>query len=175
MLRDGQRLEVRGAGPGDRMALRAFFDGLSPLSRYQRFFAGFPAIPDPLLEDFCRADDERHAGRSVRAAGRIIADGRLVLDDDDWAELAVVVSDDWHGRGIGRRLAGHLVHLALARGWRHLKADYLAENRRIAGLLRDTGFALAAAESRAGLRVARLAPSAAASGALAPSTAPAGR
>ena len=49
----------------------------------------------------------------------------------DRAECAIVVADDWQGRGLGTELMRSLGTAARARGIRSLEASSLAENRRI--------------------------------------------
>jgi len=49
----------------------------------------------------------------------------------DRADCAVVVADDWQGRGLGTELMRSLGTAARARGIRSLEASSLAENRRI--------------------------------------------
>jgi acetyltransferase len=49
----------------------------------------------------------------------------------DRAECAIVVADDWQGRGLGTELMRSLGSAARARGIRSLEASSLAENRRI--------------------------------------------
>jgi len=51
----------------------------------------------------------------------------------DRAECAIVVADDWQGRGLGTELMRSLGMAARARGIRSLEASSLAENRRIQG------------------------------------------
>lgn len=61
----------------------------------------------------------------------MIAVGRFVrlTDDPEAAEIAIVVADDWHGRGLGSLLGGHLVHAARNRGIKRFTATMASENR----------------------------------------------
>ena len=141
-LSDGTTVTLRDVDPADEDRLRAFFNRLSEQARYERFFHGAPAITEELLAYFLAADGRRHVGLIITApdGSSIIGDGRLVTTEPGEAEVALAVADAWQGRGIGRRLLRTL--LALAREHRivRVRADFLSENRRMMGLLRDAEF-----------------------------------
>ena len=50
-------------------------------------------------------------------------------------EVAFVVQDAWHGRGLGTILLDAVLRAAVARGVRQFRAFVLADNRRMLGLL----------------------------------------
>src|SRR5450755_3972559 len=100
LLRDGWTLRLQAPTPVDYDEIKAFYDGLSPESRYFRFH-GFGRT-----DTVARADAEasgvdrlaligRHDGRVVAAAGY---DG---LRELGVAEVAFAVADDDQRRGIG--------------------------------------------------------------------------
>ena len=62
------------------------------------------------------------------------------IDDSDRAECAIVVTDAWHGRGLGTELMRSLGIAARARGIRRWKAASLGENQRIHAWARRFGF-----------------------------------
>jgi acetyltransferase len=62
------------------------------------------------------------------------------IDDTDRAECAIVVTDAWHGRGIGTELMRSLVQAARANGIRTLEGTSLGENQRIHAWARRFGF-----------------------------------
>ena len=63
---------------------------------------------------------------------RIVGVSRYArMPGTDRAECAIVVADDWQGRGLGTELMRSLGTAARARGIRSLEASSLAENRRI--------------------------------------------
>ena len=51
------------------------------------------------------------------------------------AEIALVVQDEWQGRGLGRLLLGELLAAAQARGHQRFRAYVLADNVRMLHLL----------------------------------------
>jgi RimJ/RimL family protein N-acetyltransferase len=77
------------------------------------------------------SDDEE-----VIALGNVFPAGP---QEDDRAEIAVIVEDDWHGRGVGRLLMTRLVDVARRMGFRELVAYVLADNAPMFALLAATG------------------------------------
>ncbi len=143
-VRGGVSVTMRPARSGDYAGLRAFVDALSMESRYFRFLTG-----GRVADDTIRGFVHHRPGRDVavvvthRAAdGResIVANAEYVVNPDGVAELAVVVSDDWQGQGLGRRLIQRLQQLARAGRLHGMRGDVLSENRRMLAIMRDCGF-----------------------------------
>ena len=59
------------------------------------------------------------------------------------AEFAIVLSDDWQGRGVGTRLLASLLLAAKSHGVQRLAGMTLSENRGMLALGRKLGFRLA--------------------------------
>lgn len=100
-----------------------------------------------------RADAERmldldyHDRMAIGAFVPGGSDARLIgvsryarIDASDQAECAIVVADDWHGRGLGTELMRSLGRAALGRGIRTLMGESMAENQRILAWARRFGF-----------------------------------
>jgi acetyltransferase len=62
------------------------------------------------------------------------------VDARDEAECAIVVADDWHGRGLGTELMRSLGRAALGRAIKSLVGESMAENQRILAWARRFGF-----------------------------------
>ncbi len=76
------------------------------------------------------------------AGDRIVGVSRYArTPGSDSAECAIVVADDWQGRGIGSELMRSLAVAALSRGIRALEGTSLGENRRIRDWAKRFGFA----------------------------------
>jgi GNAT superfamily N-acetyltransferase len=58
--------------------------------------------------------------------------------DSESAEIALIVEDAWHGRGVGRVLTDRLIDVARRVGFARLVAYVLAENRGMLALLKAT-------------------------------------
>jgi acetyltransferase len=73
----------------------------------------------------------------------LLAVARLtrVLGTND-AEVAVLVSDQFHGRGLGKELLGRLVTVGADEKLSALKADILPDNRDVMRICEKLGFTL---------------------------------
>jgi GNAT superfamily N-acetyltransferase len=78
--------------------------------------------------------------READGAETIVANAEYVVNEEDVAELAVVVADAWQGQGLGRRLIQRLQQLAGSGQLRGMRGDVLSENRRMLAIMRDCGF-----------------------------------
>jgi GNAT superfamily N-acetyltransferase len=141
-LSGGIEVSVRSVESGDAPRLLRFFQDLSSQSRYLRFLSHLPALSTEVLDGLIKADGPDHLGLVVltRGEGAIVADARLARIATGEAEFALVVADGWQAKGIGRRLLAKIIDVARMSGYATLQADYLSENRRMIGLLRDAQF-----------------------------------
>jgi GNAT superfamily N-acetyltransferase len=57
-------------------------------------------------------------------------------------EFAIVVADDWQGKGLARRLMGVIIDTASSRGLRYMHGDFLSENTRMLAFVASLGFVL---------------------------------
>lgn len=120
-LRDGTSIEVRPITPGDAETLRSGFDKLSAESRWRRFLRPVPRLSDREIRYFTDIDYVDHFAWGAQTTERKpdgIGVARFVRDRDDpsVAELAIVVADEWQGRGVGTLLLELLVLSAEERG-----------------------------------------------------------
>ena len=135
-LADGAQVIVRELLPSDEGSIRAFYRGLSPSTLNKRFLTPYPSLPEPMLRDLAVAG---RADRCVLVATHgdaIVGEARFHrAGGSDGAEVAVVVADDWQGRGLGTELTRRLVGLARARGLTAFTGSIRADNRAAVGLL----------------------------------------
>ena len=159
--RTGAALVIRPAAPEDKEHIQALVRGLSPRSRYLRFFNGARELTPQLLERFARAvlDSGVTLLALVPDRDRLIPVGMAQYATDPYprrGEFAVVVDDAWQGMGIGARLIDNLVHIARAAGIERLEGEVLAENQPMLRLVRAMGFDVRRdPESALHLRVSR--------------------
>src|SRR3954468_4097932 len=139
-LPDGDRIQIRPVQPEDRERIAAGFERLSPESRYRRFFSPVSRLSDRQLDYLTRVDHHDHeALLALDDEDQLIAVARFVRTGPGRAEPAVVVADDWHGRGVATRLLGRLVDRALDEGIDRFNAPVLAENPEAIAVLRRLG------------------------------------
>jgi acetyl coenzyme A synthetase (ADP forming)-like protein len=145
VLRDGTTMRVRPACPDDAPALRRLFERLSAESRYLRFFSG--AVDTALVVHWAAdVDPPRRDGLvAVTGPGGCIvahAGWERERDRPERAEVALVIDDEFQGRGLGTILLGQLAEGALARGIELFVAEVLPNNYRMIQVFRDSGFAV---------------------------------
>jgi GNAT superfamily N-acetyltransferase len=133
---------VRPIEPGDKALLQAGLERLGDESRYRRFLNPIKALSRDELAYFTEVDHEDHEALvAVGPDGREpVGVARYVrLDDREAAEVAVVVVDDWQGRGVGTLLMQELAERASAAGVRRFAATCLADNDEVIDLLGRLG------------------------------------
>ena len=119
--------EIRPARPTDLAALGEFFAGLSPRTRYLRFFAAVTPTGSMLR----RLAGGAGADVLVATDGGVIIGHAMAVDRAGpgrgcTADVGVVVADAWQGRGIGSALLRALIGRARARGvaWLTMDVEY---------------------------------------------------
>jgi RimJ/RimL family protein N-acetyltransferase len=128
---------IRAVRPDDRTRIVHAFNRLGPGTVYSRFFAFKASLTESDLDQIAETDFERDVmlvasighddDETLIAAGSYSTCGRA---SDDWiAEVAFVVAEDYHRRGIATGLLTHVVAIASARGVTRFDADVLVENR----------------------------------------------
>ncbi|HEV3484351.1 MAG TPA: GNAT family N-acetyltransferase [Vicinamibacterales bacterium] len=137
------RIELRPAGPADAAHIQALVRGLTPRTRYLRFFNGVQELALPWLQRFSRA--EPHGAFTLLAtvpqSEAVIGMAHYFADPyPERADFAIVVEDAWQGHGVGRRLVCRLIQIARASGLQRLEAEVLSENRRALEFVERLGF-----------------------------------
>ena len=140
-LRDGSPVAIRPIEPDDRAALNAGFERLSPESRYRRFFGPMPKLRERDLDYLTNVDHANHEAVVAvdPATGELGGVARYVRTGPDVAEPAIVVVDDWQGRGIGGVLLDELVERARRNGIARFEAPVLATNTEAIRLFQQLG------------------------------------
>lgn len=157
-LRDGSRVRIRPIAPSDRARERSFIEGLSDQARRQRFLGQLRSPGERLLDSLVNIDPLREAALvAVVAEGedeRIVGAARFGADPGmDGCECAVVVADQWQGRGLGTALMRRLRDIARTRGLRRMYSVDLAENADMRELALHLGFRVRAEPGDASLVV----------------------
>jgi RimJ/RimL family protein N-acetyltransferase len=142
-LRDGTVVVLRPIEPADREELARGMERLSPESRYRRFFSASSRLSEAELRYLTEVDHHDH--EAIVAVepdtGEGIGVARFIRSpqDPELAELAVAVTDDWQGRGVGTALLHRLCERAREEGVRRFSASILAENRPMLELAEELG------------------------------------
>jgi RimJ/RimL family protein N-acetyltransferase len=146
-LTDGSEVVVRPIGPDDASLMQAFVRRLSARSRRFRFFVALAELPAAQLDRFVNVDPARGlalvalSGRQEDAA--IVAEARYAkAQEDDNAEFAIAVADDFQRRGLGRHLVKRLLATAWRRGVRRVIGEIKSDNRAMLAFAKRLGFRL---------------------------------
>jgi len=143
-LRDGTDVLIRPIKPDDAEPEREFIVGLSEESSFYRFFS-VPRDPSPeMIRALCNVDYEKQMAlvAETRQGQRrfFVGVGRIMESTQNRAELAVVVGDDFQGKGLAGQLMTMLLEFARERKFASVYALILPENMPMINLARKLGF-----------------------------------
>lgn len=142
-MASAETLLIRPICPADKQQLVDAFERLSERSRYRRFLSPRPHLSEAELSYLTEVDHHDHEALIAidpdSREGVGVARYVRSKSEPSAAELAVTVVDDWHGRGVGGRLAAALADRARAEGITSFTALMLADNVLMLNLLHDLG------------------------------------
>jgi acetyltransferase len=150
--KDGRELEIRPIRPEDEPLLVKFHQTLSERSVRFRYFSAMKfdqRVSHERLLRVCFNDYDRemalvaeHRDEKTGEA-EIVAVGRLSkIPGLDEAEFAILVSDLWQNRGLGKQLLGMILQVARDEKVLRVTADILPENMEMQRLSAKLGFTL---------------------------------
>jgi GNAT superfamily N-acetyltransferase len=158
---DGAALTIRPIKTSDDAIETAFIESLSFQTGYQRLLS--PRTPQKdEIERFTHIDyvDEMAlvAIESSTSGERMCGVARYVRDESDAARaaFAIVLADDWQGRGLGGKLMRSLIAEARRAGISELSDITLSTNAGMLALARRLGFAIDREPGDASVRRIRL-------------------
>ncbi len=161
-LPDGETVTVRPIRPEDAELQQTFVKSLSAESRYFRFMSSVHELSTAQLARLTQIDYDREMALIAEMdKGEIKQELGVVRyatnPDGASCEFAIVIADDWHRRGIARRLMSALIDCARNNGLSSMNGDILAENSHMLHFVTGLGFSLSAHPEDPGLRRAVLA------------------
>ena len=145
-------MHVRPVAPSDAEAILEFLAGLSPESRYLRFFGGGVDVRRAARHIVEPPEGVFSLAAVTGPERRIVGIAELAEIDGTSAEVAFSVADELHGQGLGTVLLAHLAQHARTVGYERLVAHVMRENTRMANVFRDSGFGFAVKSGADGLR-----------------------
>ncbi len=146
---DGAVARLRPVAPSDGEALRALHERASDEDVRFRFFSTNRSSGDTYVDHLLLSLD-RTLALVVVVGDRVVGLGTAEPVGIDAYEVAFLVDDLEHGRGLASLLLEHLAVLARERGAQQFVADVLGENHRMRRVFLDSGFAMRA-ETRDGV------------------------
>ena len=141
----GTALTIRTMRADDAFIEQNFVRSLSIRSKTLRFFAPIKELSATALQKFTHTDfpNEMALIATVDQHGREreIGVARYAPSDESGqVEFAVVVADDWQGKGIATELLRHLFSIASEVGINSIEGLILRENKPMLRLARKFGF-----------------------------------
>jgi RimJ/RimL family protein N-acetyltransferase len=145
LKQSGLEIFLRPVKISDEPLLKDFFYSLSNQSLYRRFLSARMDMPHDRLQEFCIIDYSREmvivATIGNEETEKIVAIGQYGIDASNYlAEIAFVVRDNHHNKGIGTELLTYLTQLARRAGLHGFTAEVLAENTAMLHLFEKMGF-----------------------------------
>ncbi|MEM2182289.1 MAG: bifunctional acetate--CoA ligase family protein/GNAT family N-acetyltransferase [Nitrososphaerota archaeon] len=144
-LKDGREVLLRPIRPEDEPLEYELIKGLSEETSRFRFFQVIREVTHEMLVRFCNIDYDREmaiiAEYNKDGKKRNVGVGRLIIEPDrKRGEFAVLVADDFQGKGLGTKLTDMLIEIALEKGLHSIYGIVLPENTKMIGLCKKLGF-----------------------------------
>ncbi|MFO7964506.1 MAG: GNAT family N-acetyltransferase [Desulfobacterales bacterium] len=133
-LRNGKTVEFRPLLPSDEFSYRNFFYSLQDKTIYFRFFYKMKSFSHEVVQKHWASIDYRKNMSIIGLVQRgghkeIIAIGSYADSEDEWAEIAFVVREDYQNMGIASYLIDQLEKIAKENNYKGFKASVLKENQ----------------------------------------------
>jgi acetyltransferase len=150
-FKDGTPVTIRPIRPEDEPLMVHFHTTLSERSVYLRYFCSLSLstrVEHDRLVRICFASYDRGfalvADRKIPETGQheILGVGRFSAINSREAEAAVLVTDQWQGRGLGTELLASVARVAREEKFERLSGEILRDNLATQAIFRKTRFQL---------------------------------
>jgi acetyltransferase len=146
-MKDGTPVTIRPIRPEDEPQMVRFHETLSERSVYLRYFHLMnleQRTTHERLTRICFIDYDREMALVAETTNHeIIGVGRMSkIHGTREAEVAVLISDQWQGRGLGKELLARLLVAGADEKLCRLTADILPDNRGVMRICEKLGFTL---------------------------------
>jgi acetyltransferase len=140
-LRDETKVFLRPVKEMDGPLLSDLFSKLSQASIILRFLSPLHNLPEKLVYQFSHVDYKKDFGlvglTDMGNSSPIIGVGRYAYDSEtERPELAVVVRDDWQGKGLGSILLSRVIGIGRENGFSRFGALINPENQTILNIFK---------------------------------------
>jgi acetyltransferase len=144
-LNDGTDIVIRPIRPEDAEIEQAFVRSLSAEARYFRFMNTMQELSLEMLVRFTQIDYHNEMALiAVTQEDNVevqIGVARYITNPDKKScEFALVISDEWQSRSIGRQLMSKLMEVARDRGLEKIEGQVLSNNFRMLHLMTSLNF-----------------------------------
>ncbi len=141
-LKNGVKVKLRPIKPEDEKRFDTLFKSLSEDSVRFRFFETIKQMSHDTLSRYCNLDYDREVAIVAQLDdSSIIGVVRLILDPEGRnGEFAVMVSDSWHGLGLGSKLTEYIIDIAKDLKLEMIFSEISPENKKMLNLCTNKGF-----------------------------------
>ncbi len=141
-LKNGVKVTLRPIKPEDENRFNALFKSLSVQSVRFRFFETIKEMSHDTLSRYCNLDYDREIAIVAQLEdSSLIGVVRLIFDADrNNGEFAVMVSDSWHGLGLGSKLVDYIIDIGKDLKLETIYSDVSPENSKMLNLCGNKGF-----------------------------------
>jgi acetyltransferase len=159
-LAEGTMITIRPIRPEDAQIEQTFVRELSPQSRRFRFMYTLKELSQEMLVRFTQIDYDREMAFIAVTEGE--GEGKelelgvaryATMPDGKACEFALVVADEWQGKGIGTRLMTCLMQVARDRGLDVMEGEVLTDNISMLRLVGELGFVIRPDDDDPGIQV----------------------
>ncbi|MFZ2412352.1 MAG: bifunctional acetate--CoA ligase family protein/GNAT family N-acetyltransferase, partial [Candidatus Methanoperedens sp.] len=146
-LTDGTEVILRPIRPEDEPLELEMLTTLSEETLRNRFFHVIKNITHEMLIRFCNIDYDRDITiiAEVKKPDKksMIGIGRIIIEPDiRTGEFAVVVHDDYQGKGLGYKLLDLVIGIAAEKGLENIFGIILTDNKKMLKMCEDLGFTI---------------------------------
>jgi acyl-CoA synthetase (NDP forming)/RimJ/RimL family protein N-acetyltransferase len=143
LLTDGGIVEIRLATPADLDEVRRLHEEMSDDNKRMRFFGAGKRAGEESARRICDQPRPGYAGLvAVLNFGIVGVAEYTYAEEPGQAEVAFVVEESYHGRGVGTLLLEHLAVTALRNGLREFVAYVLSDNYDMQRVFADAGLSV---------------------------------
>lgn len=144
-MKDGTEVTLRPIRPEDEPLEHELLSTLSEETLRVRFFTILKDISHEMLTRFCNIDYDREMAivAEIKEGDRkkIIGICRIIIENDlKTAEYAVLVHDNYQGRGLGYKLLDVIIGIGQDKGLEEIYGTVLSENEKMLGTAKKLGF-----------------------------------
>jgi acetyltransferase len=145
-LKDGTPVLLRPIKPEDENMWQEMFDTFSDDSVRFRFFRRIKNTPHEMRTRYCNIDYDREiaivAEINDKGKRRILGVSRIILTpgQNEEAEYALIVSDEWQHKGLGSEFLDYTIEIARDKGLKKLTGVVLKDNIPMITLCKEKKF-----------------------------------
>jgi RimJ/RimL family protein N-acetyltransferase len=133
-LANGKSISVRPLLPSDEIAYRNFFYSLKKETIYLRFFSKIDLFSHGMAQSHWASLDYQKNVTLIglvrnKGTKEIMAIATYADSGEDYAEVAIVIREDFQNMGVASHIVKRLEEMAIENGYKGFCADVLPENK----------------------------------------------